>query len=1222
VSKFVGAQAEIRPKPRRLWPRRLAIGAAIAVAVLAVVGLVAGPIGRRVAEKQLGELLGRRVSIARVRVNPFALSLTVEGFQIYERDGATPFVGFSRLYVNAEIASAFRRAPVVKEIALEALRVHVVRERATADAWGDVGAAYNFSDIVARLAAAPKSPEPPQPPDAAAPRFSLNNLHVDDAAVVFDDRPTGDHHEVSALSVGVPFVSTLPVYVDSFVQPGLRVRVDGTPFEIAGRTKPFKDSLETVLELRLGALELPKYVPFVPVRLPIALQSGRLGLALDVAFVRPRADAPKLTVKGTVTLDALDVEERHPTGTQPLAKLAHFAVTLGESDVTAQRLHVEKVLVSGLDVHVRRRRDGSLNLEHLAPEGSPHEPAARAQRAEPQPHAAPEPSPLRFVVDAFDLESTALHFRDESVTPPFEAQVEDVTVAVRALSNAPGATAKVRASLHAVPGGRLHDEGTLSLAPLAAAGKVTLDDVEPGRFAPYYANLIAFDVGSGRVRLGAGYHFEQESAHTTLRLEEAFVELTDLALRRRGARDDFFKLGTLAVRGTKLDLGARKIEVAALETRDARIRAARDARGVIDLTTLVPPPRAVPEKAAAVPSAAPAASEAPWTVTVARFDLDRWGARFEDHAVSPAAVLTVDPIALHVTNLSTAPGATLGLDLRLGVNKTGSIKIAGTATLPPVAANLRFDLRGLEILPFQPYFHDQESLLVTGGALALRGQAQVKLPVTGQPKVELTTDVDVSDVATVDRANNEPLVAWKAFHVGALHVATAPLEVAIGSVSLTDFQARLVMSPDGRFNLQDAFAAPGSAPAAKPVAAADAKKPETPEAAPTPVTIGQVTLQGGKVTFTDRSIHPAYTADLTELAGRVSGLSSTPGTTAAIDVRGSVNRSGVLTIVGSANPLAKDLSLDVQVALRDFELPPTSPYAGHYAGYVISKGKLALSLDYKIAGRKLDAKNRLVLDQFTFGEKVDSPDATKLPVRLAVALLKDRHGVIDLEMPIAGSLDDPEFKVGRAVLKVLGNLVVKAATAPFSLIASAFGGGDELQHIEFPAGRSTLDDAAGKRLAALSKALNERPGLSFEIAGGADGKRDREGLRRFLYERKLKAVKLTSLVQEGAAVPSLDALSIDAAERPTLIGAAYKAEKFPKPTNGLGFEKSLPPEEMEKLMLVNTRVEDDELRALALRRATAVQSALSKSAPGAASRLYLVTPRLGAGGVELDLKKD
>ncbi|HVZ72653.1 MAG TPA: DUF748 domain-containing protein [Polyangia bacterium] len=1231
------------PAHRRRWPRRLAIAGGVTIALVAILGFfVVPPIARSQAEKQLSQLLGRKVSVARVRVNPFALSLAVEGLQIYEPDGTTPFVGFSRLYVNAQISSVFRRAPVVKEIALEALRVHVVRTKATAQSWGDVDAAYNFSDILARLAAMPKSSEPPEPPSPEPPRFSLNNIHIDDAAIVFDDKPTGDHHEVTGLSVGVPFASTLPVYLDSFVEPGLRVSIDGTPFAIQGRTKPFKESLETVLELRLQALDLTRYVPFVPLRLPFAVRSAKLSLALDVAFVRTADDAPKLTVKGDVALDALDVEHKREHGTAPLLELEKLAITLGESDLTAQNVHVEKVLVSGLDVHVHKLEDGSLDVEHLAPTAPPESAAQRREerqekKAEKEKEREEEKVARahdkkktdaegpRFAVDSFVLERTTLHFRDESVTPAFETEVRDVAVDVRGLSNARGATAKVELGLRAVPGGVVRDRGTLRLTPLAAEGKLTIDDVEPGRFAPYTHDLVAFDVGSGRARLGADYVFEApERGAPEVKLRDAFFELTDLALHRRGAKDDFFKLASFAVHGAKLDLGARKVEVAEIATHDAKVRAARDAKGVVDLTTLVPPAKpAATTKPLPATSAEPAAPAPDWTVTIGRFDLDRWGARFEDHAVAAPAVLTVDPIALHLTNVSTAPGAKLGVDLRLGINKTGKLQVTGTATLPPVAANLRFDLRGLEILPFQPYFQDQESLLVTGGTIALRGQANVKTSANGDPKLDVTTDVDVADVSTVDRAQNEPLLAWKSFHVGALHVASPPMAVAISDVSLTDFTARLVMFPDAHFNLQEAFAAPGAPPPPPK------KKPEatktaaaSPEEPPPPVTIGQVTLQGGKVTFTDRSIHPSYSADLTELAGRVSGLSSTPGTTANVDIRGSVNRSGVLTIVGNANPLAKDLALDVQVNLRDFELPPASPYSGHYAGYVISKGKLDLSLAYKIAAGKLDAQNKLVLDQFTFGDKVDSPDATKLPVRLAVALLKDRRGVIDIDLPIAGSLADPEFKIWHAVLKVLGNLVVKAVTAPFSLIASAFGGGEELSHVEFPAGRATLDATAQKRLGALAKALRERPGISFEIQGGADPKQDREGLRRFLYERKLKAVKLAALVQTGAAVPSLDELTLTDAERPALVAAAYEAEKFPKPTNAIGLEKSLPPEEQEKLMLVNTRVEDDELRALALRRATAVQASLAKSVPGAASRLFLVTPRLTAGNVELDLKKD
>jgi Domain of Unknown Function (DUF748) len=1248
--------------PRRRWPRRVAIGFVIATAVFAVLGFfVVPPVAKSVAQKQLGELLGRKVVIDRIRVNPFALSLTLEGFRILEADGTTPFVGFKRLYVNAELSSVFRRAPVIKEVSLESLRVHVVRVKSTSEAWADVAAAYNFSDIVARLAARPKAPEPPEPPDAPPPRFSLNNLRLVDGAVTFDDRPLGGHHEITDLAIGVPFVSTLPVYLDSFVEPGLSVRIDGTPFSVGGRTKPFGSSLETVVELRLQALDLTKYVPFVPLVLPFAVDGAKLSLALDVAFARPASGAPRLTVKGNVALDGLDVRQKHESGLRPMLHLEKLAVEIGESDVGAQHFVIDKVLVAGLDLHVQRLRDGTLNLQHLAPEPPPEGEATRkrereehralehreheereAAEREPRGHPAkakPEGKGEgpRFSVGSFVLERAVIHFRDETTTPTFETEVRDFDVAVKGLSNAPGVTATTSLGLRAVPGAHIVEHGTLRLTPLEAKGHVAIEDIEPARFAPYYHDAIAFDVSSGRVKVGAEYRVEEERKdereHTSVRLAEALVDITDLGLRRRGAHDDFFHLGGLAVHDGKVDLDAHTIAIPTISTHDGKLRIVRDEKGVVDLTTLVPPaPPAARSTTKAAASPPPAAPPSPsWTVTVDKFDLDKWGARLDDRAVTPHATLTVDPIALHVTNLSTAPGSKAGLDLRLGINKTGRLQITGPASFQPVAANVRFDLRTLEILPLQPYFRDQESLTVTDGTVSLKGHAAIKLPATGDPQLTVTTDIDIADVSTVDRAKREPLVDWKSFHVGGLKVSSPPLAIAVDDVSLTDFDARLILFPDAHLNLQEAFAAPGATtPAAPPSkvggkATAKATPAAEPASAPGPdVKVGQVTLQGGDVTFSDRSIHPGYTAELTELAGRVSGLSSKPGTTADIDLRGSVNRSGALAIVGRVNPLAKDLFADVQVTLRDFDLPPASPYAGKYAGYAIGKGKLDLSLDYKIAGGKLDAKNRLVLDQFTFGDKVASPDAVKLPVRLAIALLKDRRGVIDINLPIAGSLADPEFKVWHAVLKVLGNLVVKAVTAPFSLIASAFGGGDELSRIDFPPGLATLDATAKKRLGALTKAMQERPGISFELEGDADPGKDRDSLRRYLYERKLKKAKMVELVQGGVVVASADELTIEPAERDALLSKSYAAAKFPKPTNALGIEKSLPRPEQEKLMLSNTRVEDDQLTDLALRRATAVENALAKATANGASRLFLVTPRLGTAGghVELTLKKD
>jgi hypothetical protein len=1214
------------------WRRRLAVGAAVSTALFALIGfLVVPPIAKHVAQKQLGELLGRKVTIARVRVNPFALSVTIADFQIFEADQTTPFVGFRRLYVNAQLSSIYRRAPVIKELGLDGLRIRAVRLQATPDAWADT-AAYNFSDILARMAARPA--EPPSP-DTGTPRFSLNNIRITDAAISFEDRPLGSRHEVTELAVGVPFVSTLPVYLDSFVEPGLTVKVDGTPFAIAGRTKPFKDSLETLLEVRLDALDLTKYVQFVPLRLPFSVESARLTLALDLSFLRPRVDAPSVRLRGRVALDGLDVREKRAAGPRPLASFTKLEIAIGDSDVTTQRFQVDRVLLSGLDAHVRRLPDGSLNLEHLAPTGPGPRGSAPAAPPRPSARAGATSEGPRFSVGTFTLEKAAVHFRDESVRPAFEADVRDIAVSVSGLSNAPGVTARVKAGLRAVPGGALTQQGTLRLTPLAASGVIAIEGIEPGHFGPYMHDRLAFDVANGRLRLGAHYLFEQGKTGQTVRITDGLVELSELALRRRDAREDFFRMADFAVHGAALDLGRRTVSVEAVTTRDARVRASRDGNGVVDLSTLVTTPS--PGPAPAAPVAPAPRAEPAWTVGVERIDLERWGVRFEDRAVSPKAVSTLDPVTLHVTKLSTAPDTRFGVDLRVGINKSGRLTVTGTTGLDPQAAALRFDLRALELLPLQPYFRDQVGLTVTSGAVSVKGQVGMTMSkgkggAKPDPQVDLGADIEVADLATVDRDKQEALVKWKSFHVAGLRMSNhpAPIKVAIDEVALTDLDAHLIMFPDGRLNLEQALAAPSTAAPSGAGASKGKHDANTPATAassndrPPQITIGRVTIQQGGVTYTDRGVQPHYTADVSELGARISGLSSTAGTTAEVDLRATVNRSGSLAIAGKTNPLAKDLFVDVQVALKDVELPPASPYSGKFAGYAISKGKLELALDYKIANRKVDANNKLILDQFTFGDKVDSPDAVKAPVRLAVALLRDRRGVIDIDLPISGSLDDPKFKVWPAILKVVGTLLVKAATAPFSLIAAAFGGGDELSRIDFAAGASTLDASAQRKLRSLGEALQQRPGLSLEIEGAADLKQDRDGLRRFSLERKLKAQKLAELVQEGAPTASLDQVQIDTADRPRLLQMAYKAETFAKPKNALGFEKSLPPSEMERLMLENARVEDDDLRALALRRATAFQASLAKTAPSAAGRLFLVAPRLGSTGgrVELKLKKD
>ncbi len=1269
---------------RRRWPRRLLIAALATPVIIAVVGFwVVPPIIKHVAEGQLGKLLGRRVTVGRVRANPFTLSLAVENFQIFEADNQTPFIGFARLTVDAQLSSVYRRAPVVREIRLESPRLRVVRLKATPQAWADA-TAYNFSDIIARVTSGSSAPEPPPPEGAPPARFSINNIRITDGEVLFDDRPLGSVHRVSAFDLGIPFVSTLPTFLDTFVEPGMRVTIDGTPFAIVGRTKPFKDSLETTIELRADDFNLTKYLPYVPVPLGFTVASALLDLNLDVSFVRPTTDAPRLTVKGRVALEKIALLEKNAA---PLVALEELELLIGSADLMEQRVKVDRVTIAGLEVHARRLRDGKVNLERLAPEppngakgASPPRAPAPITRPAPQASSAVKP---RFEIAEFILKDAAVHARDETVRPPFELTLDQIAISVRGLSNVPETRATVASRLRAGPAGTLKQEGSIGLAPFAASGKITLEGIEPARFAPYYRDNIAFDLRQGRLRLGANYRFAEAArgGNPEILIHDAFVEVANLALRRRGARDDFFSVLDFSVRGVDVDPGRRLVKVDQIASKDGRVRAERDQAGVIDLTTLVPAPEnptpgtiaagrdataAAARPVLVVGNAVSAPAEPPWTVRLGHLDVEAWKARFEDRMVKPKAVLTVSPIAIKASNFATVPGTRGNLDVRLGINKVGSLSVTGTAGLDPMAADLRIDLRELEIVPLQPYFSDQVNLVVTDGAVSIKGRAKIdipkpttvprppKSPATLDPRISFTGDIDVGRFASVDGEKHEEFLKWRSLHLGQLAVVNAPpmpLGLAIHDIALTDFYSRLTIFPDAHFNVEDIVSKPSSvASAPKPLTksdriAANKKQVSPPASRPAPkgttsasatpspsepspkINIGQVTLQGGHVSFEDRLIRPNYSAELTELAGRISGLSVDGATQADVDIRGSVDHSGELSIVGKANPLAKNLFVDLKIELRDFELPPTSPYAAKYAGYGIEKGKLSLALDYHIVDRKLDAKNRLVVEQFTFGDKVPSPDATSLPVRLAVSLLKDRHGVIDIDLPIAGSLDDPEFKIWHAVLKVLGNLIVKAVTAPFSMIASLFGGGEQLSRVDFPQGLTTLDGNARSKLQSLAKALKERPGLSFEIEGGADRDRDRESLKRNLYEGKLKAQKMLELVADGVSVSEPDTLRFEPSERPRLVDKAYKAETFPKPRNFLGRPKDLPVVEMEKLMLANTIVDDDGLRKLAKDRATTVLATLAKIAPESAGRLFLVSPRMTRGQdpgnrVEFKLRKD
>jgi hypothetical protein len=321
-----------------------------------------------------------------------------------------------------------------------------------------------------------------------------------------------------------------------------------------------------------------------------------------------------------------------------------------------------------------------------------------------------------------------------------------------------------------------------------------------------------------------------------------------------------------------------------------------------------------------------------------------------------------------------------------------------------------------------------------------------------------------------------------------------------------------------------------------------------------------------------------------------------------------LNGSAPLKIIGTLNPFKDGLSLDLKVLLQGMDLSPFTPYSGKFVGHKIQKGNLSLDLHYKIEEKKLDSTNVVLIDQFDFGETVKSPDAVDLPVKLGVSLLKDSSGKIKLNLPVNGRLDDPQFSIFGVILKVLKNILVKAATSPFSLLGSMVGSSADLSYIAFDPGSGLLSDAEKAKLDTLTKALADRPNLSIDISGFVDVDADRQGLVDGEFKNQLLARKPQKKAKNEEPAADEESEDIAPEEFEKLLQKAYSAAKFEKPKNALGISKGLPPAEMEELIKKNITITDDDLHALAKERAEAVKDYMVTQGKVDAGKLFLVEP--------------
>ncbi|MDN8008916.1 DUF748 domain-containing protein [Burkholderia multivorans] len=1226
--------------------RRIGLGILIFLVLFGLLGFFAAPpLIRHLAEQQLSQQLDRPATIRRIALNPYTLNLEADSIHLGERGGQGDFIDIAKLVVRPSWTSLFRGAPIVNEIRLDSPRFHIVRYDAQR---------FNFTDLIEKFSTPPK-------PDSKPTLFSVSNIQVNNGRIDFDDRLLNEKHVVDDWTLGVPYIATLPSKTDIFVEPKLRMRFDGSPIAIDGKTKPFAQSRESEIALKFDKLDVPKLISYVPAKLPVAVTSGLLSSDLSVNFVMS-GDTPALRVSGTV--DLTDAKVTGPAS-EPLFAARGVHVAAAGLEPLRNAMHFDEIRIDRPVIDLSRDKQGVLNVEKLAgsPAAAPKPASAAgngASRAAAAAANAPAASgaqaadtktpPLDLTIRHVAIDGGTVNLDDRVPATPTALSLTKLAATLDGFALQRKTPAKYTLSTSLSRGGDLKAEGTVDVAAKRVDTKLVVDALALAPLQPYLGEATRARVLDGA--LGATINAKADWGKTPLDAQVADSELSlkSLKLATPDAKAPAIVLPDARAKIAKIDVAARTAEIASVDAHGLALDVKRLKNGNIDLAAFASPAQpAVPQRTVARKAQAAAPS---WHYRIDALNVKEASANFTDLSTPRPVKLAIKPLDLSVQKLGDDMTKPLPVQLKATLNRKGSLNVTGDVTAQPLKLALKIDGNRVDAAAFEPYFGSALNATIASALLNAQGNltfAQAK----DTMRAAYRGNVALVDVRMLDKATSDPFAGWRSLALTNLkaNYDDKGTDVDAARVTFSNFYGRVLLDAQGRLNLNDIVAketgpaqsltrdasksepvplSPGVTPpaAAQAASAAAAQQASAPaaasatvvvKAAPTPqrpvrMHFGELVLQNGRVTYTDNFIKPNYTANLVAIKGTVGAFGTDSTTSAPVDVAANLAGNGPISIKGSVNPLIDKPALDLTATAHDIELTNLTPYSAKYAGYPITKGKLNVDLHYQLANDQLKANNHIFIDQLTFGDHIDNDTATKLPVKLAISLLKNTRGEIDVNLPVSGSLSNPEFSVGGLIWRALLNLIAKAVTSPFSLLAHAFGsGGEDLGYVEFAPGSAVLTDAQQKKLDTVVKMLTEKPSIRLDLIGRVDPDKDTPGLRTAYVDRLVRQQKLKDVVGQGESIDPMT-VNVEPGEYGKYLTRAYKAADFKKPRNLIGLQKTLPEADMKKALAEHAPADDNALRALAQQRAQAVRQYLDGKID--AKRMFVVAPKLDAKGIE------
>ncbi|SCZ42795.1 MULTISPECIES: DUF748 domain-containing protein [Pseudomonas] len=868
-------------------------------------------------------------------------------------------------------------------------------------------------------------------------------------------------------------------------------------------------------------------------------------------------------------------------------------------------LHLSDIELEKSRTEILFAKDGQLNLLGLF----------KLPASEPTP-ADPDAKPFPLRIDRIQLAGGNLHFVDARPSEPIEFLYDKLDFELKNLSTLPEDNADMTLVAIGPAGGQIDWKGNFSLIPIASEGTLKITDGQMKAFWPYVRDAVPLVLENGVVSLSTDYKLNL-SKETELLLSNVAVNIAPFAIKAPDGRP-LAKLERLDVSDTTVDLAKQQVVVGKIRSQKLETWAALEADGQLDWQKLFASQPSKPAaKAAAEPANTPAAADSPkpeptapskpWQVLIKDVQLRDYKVHLADRSAKPEVTLDVTPLNVDLQNFDSLNGSPFNLRLDTGLGKQGKISADGVVNLAPVTAQLNVKTQDIDLRVAQSYINPFIRLELRSGMLG--SDLKVNLKSTDSLALSVTGRAQIDQLHTLDTLKTRDFLKWQQVVVEGLNYQHGD-SLSIDRVNLFQPYARFMINDDRTTNIDDLLIPQPADSGAKTAAAKPASNDK-----PLGIHIGGIAINDGSANFADFSLTPNFATAVQQLNGQIGTIDSRQAKPASVDIKGKVDRYAPVTIKGAVNPFDPMASLDIATSFKRVELTTLTPYSGKFAGYRIRKGRLNLDLHYLITKGQLKAENKVVVEQLQLGEKVDSPDAVSLPLKLAIALLKDVDGKISIELPVTGDLNNPQFSVMPIVWQTLRNLIVKAAAAPFKLIGGLVSGGgsEDLGTVSFAPGSSDLSKDAEAALVKLSQALKERPALRLEIEGTAAKSSDGPLLAEQRLEREYQYNYYKMLQRRGDKVPAQASLiQVPDNEKGPLLEGIYRTRlKTQPPAEWKDLGKEERTARMRADVIKFWSSSDVLLRQLGQDRASSIKDYLVDKGQLADDRVYFIDANLG-----------